>query len=155
MATKKLEQSLRQAAAGKAWLSVVHAYNLCDTAIAARLAPLGLRVGEHEVLANLLLAPGITQQELAKRCFVAKSGISMLITRMEAQDLLRREPDARDGRIKRLSLTAAGSALATQTLAIQNEIIGVMTAPLSDTELAGLNALSERVVTQLQALSDL
>ena len=74
---------------------------------------------------------------------------------MEAQDLLRREPDARDGRIKRLSLTAAGSALATQTLAIQNEIIGVMTAPLSDTELAGLNALSERVVTQLQALSDL
>ena len=96
MATKKLEQSLRQSAASKAWLSVVHAYNLCDTAIAAPQAPLGLRVGEHEVFANLLLAPGITQQALAQRCFVAKSGISMLLTRMEAQDLLRREADAKD-----------------------------------------------------------
>ncbi|MBK6636593.1 MAG: MarR family transcriptional regulator [Rhodocyclaceae bacterium] len=154
MATKKLEQSLRQSAASKAWLSVVHAYNLCDTAIAARLAPLGLRVGEHEVLANLLLAPGITQQALAQRCFVAKSGISMLLTRMEAQDLLRREADAKDGRIKRLSLTKTGTALAEQTLAIQNEIIGHMTAPLSDQELSGLTELSERVVAQLEALLD-
>ena len=64
-----------------AWLSVVRVYNLCDAAMATRLAPLGLRVGEHEVLANLLRAPGITQQELAKRCFVAKSGISMMLTR--------------------------------------------------------------------------
>ena len=102
----------------------------------------------------MLLAPGITQQALAQRCFVAKSGISMLLTRMEAQDLLRREADAKDGRIKRLSLTKTGTALAEQTLAIQNEIIGHMTAPLSDQELSGLTELSERVVAQLEALLD-
>ena len=32
------------------WLSVVRVYNLCDAAMTARLAELGLRVGEHEVL---------------------------------------------------------------------------------------------------------
>ena len=71
-----------------------------------------------------------------------------------AQDLLRREADAKDGRIKRLSLTKTGTALAEQTLAIQNEIIGHMTAPLSDQELSGLTELSERVVAQLEALLD-
>ena len=56
-----------KAAATLAWLSVVRVYNLCDAAMTARLAELGLRVGEHEVLANLLRTPGMTQQELAKR----------------------------------------------------------------------------------------
>jgi DNA-binding MarR family transcriptional regulator len=46
---------------------------------------LSLRVTEHEVLANLALMPGMTQQALATRCFVAKSGISMLLTRLEEQ----------------------------------------------------------------------
>ena len=91
-----LESSARKAATSKAWFGVVRAYNLCDAAMASQLAVLGLRVGEHEVLANLMLNPGMTQQALAKRCFVAKSGISMLLTRMEAQALLRREADPSD-----------------------------------------------------------
>ena len=33
----------------------------------ARLAALGVRIAEHEVLANLATAPGITQQALAAR----------------------------------------------------------------------------------------
>jgi DNA-binding MarR family transcriptional regulator len=154
MANKKSEQSAREELATKAWLGVVHAYNLCDTVLATRLAALGLRVGEHEMLANLYLSPGITQQELATRCFVAKSGISMLLTRMEGQALIRREPDGKDGRIKRLSLTEAGAQLAKQTMAIQREIIGVMTGSLSEQELGWLGDMSRQVVQQLQALAD-
>lgn len=154
MANEKLNEPTRDELAAKAWLGVVHAYNLCDTVMATRLAALGLRVGEHEVLANLYLSPGITQQELARRCFVAKSGISMLLTRMESQALILREADSKDGRIKRLSLTSAGAALAVQTLAIQREIIGVMTAPLSDQELVLLGDISRRVAGQLQAVVD-
>lgn len=154
MANKKLNEPTREEQAAKAWLDVVHAYNLCDTVMATRLGALGLRVGEHEVLANLYLSPGITQQELARRCFVAKSGVSMLLTRMESQALILREADSKDGRIKRLSLTAAGAALAVQTLAIQREIIGVMTAPLSDQELELLSEVSARVVGELRALMD-
>ena len=137
-----------------AWLSVVRVYNLCDAAMATRLAPLGLRVGEHEVLANLLRAPGITQQELAKRCFVAKSGISMMLTRMEAQGLLRREADAKDGRIKRLYLSDNGEPLAQQSMAIQDEIVTLMMAPLSGDELAMMTTLAARVSQQLERRSE-
>ncbi len=151
MTVKKLELSARNAAAAKAWFSVVRAYNLCDATLTTRLSTLGLRVGEHEVLANLMLQPGMTQQALARRCFVAKSGISMLITRMEAQGLLRREADTQDGRIKRLYLSSAGEALAVQTMAIQDEIVGAMMAPLSKSksELDVMTELSERVAAQL------
>jgi DNA-binding MarR family transcriptional regulator len=149
MKPQKLESPTRNAAAAKAWFSVVRAYNLCDATLTARLSALGLRMGEHEVLANLKLQPGITQQALAHRCFVAKSGISMLITRMESQQLLRRETDPHDGRIKRLYLLPAGDALATQTMAIQNEIVGTMMAPLSLQELEAMTELSERVALQL------
>jgi DNA-binding MarR family transcriptional regulator len=145
-----MESSPNKTAATLAWLSVVRVYNLCDAAMTARLAELGLRVGEHEVLANLLRTPGMTQQELAKRCFVAKSGVSMMLTRMETQGLLRREADAKDGRIKRLYLSASGEPLAQQSMAIQDEIVGLMMAPLSDRELATMSELSERVSAQLE-----
>ena len=154
MTKKKIELSARNAAAAKAWFSVVRAYNLCDATLTTRLSALGLRVGEHEVLANLMLQPGMTQQALARRCFVAKSGISMLITRMEAQDLLRREADAQDGRIKRLYLSSAGEALAAQTMTIQDEIVGTMMAPLSKNELDVMTELSERVAAQLGEMEE-
>lgn len=150
MTPQKLESPTRSAAAGKAWFSVVRAYNLCDATLSARLSALGLRVGEHEVLANLMLQPGMTQQALARRCFAAKSGISMLLTRMESQELLRREADPQDGRIKRLYLSPSGEVLAAQTMAIQEEIVDTMMAPLSQSELTKMTELSERVAAQLQ-----
>lgn len=148
-----MESVTNKTAATLAWLSVVRVYNLCDAAMTARLAALGLRVGEHEVLANLLRTPGMTQQELAKRCFVAKSGISMMLTRMEAQGLLRREADAKDGRIKRLYLSATGEPLAQQSMAIQDEIVSLMMAPLSASELTAMTELSGRVGEKLEQLA--
>lgn len=109
-----------------AWLAVVRAYNLCDAVLSQRLALLGVRIGEHEVLANLHRSPGMTQQQLAARCFVAKSGISMLITRMEQRALVQRDADSVDARVKRLSLTKTGQALAKATQKIQIEVVGAM-----------------------------
>jgi DNA-binding MarR family transcriptional regulator len=143
-----------KSAATAAWLSVVRAYNLCDAAMATRLSALGLRVGEHEVLANLLHSPGLTQQEVAKRCFVAKSGISMMITRMETQGLLRREPDPNDGRFKRLFLSDTGEPLARQSMAIQDEIVGLMMGALTPKELADMTAIGARVAQALETLAD-
>lgn len=144
----------RQVLAEKAWLGVGRSYNLCDVVLASRLGGLGLRVGEHEVLAHIALAPGITQQELARRCFVAKSGLSMLLTRMEQQGWLRRESDAKDGRIKRLFLEHVGSELVAKSLQIQAAVVEIMTAMLSDEELALLNGMADKVCTQLEAIVD-
>jgi DNA-binding MarR family transcriptional regulator len=142
----------RKALDTRAWLSVARAYNLCDAVLAKRLGEMGLRVGEHEVLVHMLHAPGLTQQALAQRCFVAKSGISMLLSRMEADGLLSRESDAKDGRIKRLSLSAAGRALAQRSLAVQDAIVSQMMGSLKDAQVLAMAQLSERVGAQLEVL---
>lgn len=150
--TSKTDTSLRCRSATTAWFAVVRAYNLCDAAMSARLSELGLRVTEHEVLANLALKPGMTQQELATRCFVAKSGISMLLTRLEEREWLRREADGRDQRAKRLYLTATGETLAKQAMAIQDDIVTAMMAPLTLQEMKSMSEHSARVSAVLETL---
>ena len=75
--------------------------------MASRLAPLGVRTAEHEVLANLVREPGISQQALAERCFTAKSHISGLLRTMEERGLVRRDADPSDARARQLYVTRA------------------------------------------------
>ena len=135
-----------------AWLAVIRAYNLCDAVMTARLAAIGLRVGEHEVLATIATTPGITQQALAARCFVAKSGVSMLLTQMEAKGWVRRDSDGADARIRRLTLTGDGMAVAQKCLAVQAELVTAMVAPATEDELATVADTMNRVSVVLEAL---
>lgn len=135
-----------------AWLAVVRAYNLCDAVISARLAKVGVRVAEHEVLGNLSTVPGITQQALAQRCFVAKSHVSMLIKQMEADGLVRREADPADARAKLLFLTPSGAALARKTMKVQAEVVSAMAATLTLKELALVEKLMAPACEVLEAM---
>lgn len=135
-----------------AWLAVVRAYNLCDAVMTARLAAIGLRVGEHEVLATIATTPGITQQALAARCFVAKSGVSMLLTQMEAKGWVRRDSDGADARVRRLTLTEDGMAMAQKCLAVQAELVTAMVAPATGDELATVADTMNRVSAVLETL---
>ena len=136
----------------RAWLTVVRAYNLCDAVMTARLAAIGLRVGEHEVLATIATTPGITQQALAARCFVAKSGVSMLLTQMEAKGWVRRDSDGADARVRRLTLTEDGMAMAQKCLAVQAELVTAMVAPATEGELETVADTMNRVSVVLEAL---
>lgn len=140
------------AAAFQSWLAVARAYNLCDAVLTERLASLGVRMADHEVLVNLHRAPGITQQQLAQRCFVAKSGVSMLVTRMEGEGLLRREADPGDARMRRLSLTAEGEALAARALQVQGEVLAAMVAGSSLAELAVITQAMQRASEALASM---
>ena len=134
------------------WLAVVRAYHLCEAVMSSRLAAIGQRLSDHEVLATILTRPGITQQDLAARCFGAKSGISMLLAQMEANGLVRREADAADARVRRLYLSAAGSALARRTMKVQAEVVSAMAAAVSDAEMDQVADVMNRVSVQLNAL---
>ncbi|HEX7864731.1 MAG TPA: MarR family transcriptional regulator [Variovorax sp.] len=135
-----------------AWLAVVRAYNLCDAVMTARLAAIGLRVGEHEVLATIATTPGITQQALAARCFVAKSGVSMLLTQMEARGWVRRDSDGADARVRRLTLTDDGMAMAQKCLAVQAEMVTAMVAPATPDELDLVADVMGRVAITLEGM---
>jgi DNA-binding MarR family transcriptional regulator len=142
----------RMALATRSWLSVVRAYNLCTAVLTQRLAALDLKLGEHEVLVNLLRAPGITQQGLAERCFVAKSGVSMLVTRMEERGWVARHADRIDARVRLLRLTEPGREVARQAQAIQDEVVRTMTDPSSPEELHLVAETMLRVGRTLEAV---
>lgn len=136
----------------KAWLSVVRAYHQCDAVMASRLAPLGLRTAEHEILANLVREPGISQQALAARCFTAKSHVSALLRTMEERGWVRREADPSDARARRLYVTRSGEALARRTLAVQAEIVQAMARSVPAKEMALIEAAMSRVSERLAAM---
>lgn len=135
-----------------AWLAVGRAYNLCDAVLSARLAAVGLRLTDHELLIVLHSHPGATQQELAARCFIAKSGVSMLLTQMERQGWVVRQADARDARAKRLFLTEAGEALALQARQVQAAVAEAMAVGVSAAELDTVADVMTRVSVQLEKL---
>jgi DNA-binding MarR family transcriptional regulator len=140
-------------AALRSWLSVVRAYHLCEALMSRRLAALGVRLAEHEVLANLQREPGLSQQALAARCFTAKSHVSALLTDLESRGLVRREPDPADARAKRLTLSAAGARLANRTVQAQAEVVALMAAAVTPQAMvqvqAAMQALSERLEDEL------
>jgi len=138
-------------AAVRSWLSVVNAYHLCDTLMARRLAEIGVRTPEHEILANLRRDPGITQQVLASRCFSAKSHISGLLTLLEGRGWLRREPDPADARAKRLYLQPLGERIAAQTAAVQTAVVAVMVDGETAATLGEVAQAMQRVSARLQA----
>lgn len=137
-----------------AWLAVVRAYHLCEAVMSTRLTRLGVKLPEHEVLANLSTAPGITQQMLAERSFSAKSHTSMLLKQMEASGLVRREADPTDARAKRLFLTPSGAALARKTMKVQAEVVSAMAATLTVKELDLVERLMAPACEVLQAMLD-
>src|SRR5215204_4717920 len=124
----------------RSWLSVVRAYHLCDAVMASRLAAIGVRTAEHEILANLVRDPGISQQVLAARCFTAKSHVSALLRTMEDRGWVRRDADPRDARARRLFVTRSGEALARRTLKVQAEVVEAMVDGDSARELALVEA---------------
>ena len=102
--------------------------------------------------ATIATTPGITQQALAARCFVAKSGVSMLLTQMEAKGWVRRDSDDADARVRRLTLTDDGMAMAQKGLAVQAEAVTAMVAPATEEELKTVADTMDRVSVVLEAM---
>jgi DNA-binding MarR family transcriptional regulator len=149
--SRRVSRSKDEESATRSWLSVVRAYNLCDALMARRLGALGVRTAEHEILANLRREPGLGQQTLAARCFTAKSHISGLLSDLEQRGLVRREADPADARAKRLFLSAAGARLAERAAQVQAEVVATMSAAVTPTALAQVQAAMSAVSEQLLA----
>jgi DNA-binding MarR family transcriptional regulator len=97
-------ESLRRPAV-LAWLRLVRVFTKIDRASADGMRCHGLSVAQFDVLAHVVTAEGITQQELANALLVTKGNVCQLLDRMEAGGLIVRQ---QDGRSKRLFATAEG-----------------------------------------------
>jgi DNA-binding MarR family transcriptional regulator len=106
----------------------------------------GLSFLEYHALARLSEAPGHTlrMSELAEVTNASLSRLSHLIKRLEARDLVRREPDPADGRYTNATLTETGLRL----------LVASAPAHVAKVRELVIDALSPAGLRQLRTASD-
>jgi DNA-binding MarR family transcriptional regulator len=112
----------------------------------------GLSFMEYHALARLSENPGhvMRMSELAEVTSASLSRLSHLIKRLEARDLVRREPDPADGRYTNAILTETGLRLLVATApAHVAKVRELVIDALSPDELRSLRAASERIVQRI------
>ena len=84
----------------------------------------GLTIARYDVLAHLDMAGGrLRLSELASSVMLSPSGLSKLLDRMEASELIEREPDPRDARSTYAVITARGRELVTKARAGHHDLL--------------------------------
>jgi DNA-binding MarR family transcriptional regulator len=134
----------------ESWISVVRAYMLCDKALTAKLAPLGLSVAQHDILANVQRDPGMSQSTLAKRLLVTRSNVSMLLAHMIKQGWIDRRTSPADARANQLHLTSKGESLARQSASAQAIVVRLMLTQASAAETKTITSVMTRIAIALQ-----
>jgi DNA-binding MarR family transcriptional regulator len=79
--------------------------------------------------------PGITVNELARLTGLPKSRVSVLMTRLAAQRIVRKDGDEHDSRLVRLRITPHGRQCVADWTAASQRAIGALLQPLGDDEL--------------------
>lgn len=90
--------------------------------------------------------PGCTQQQLANLTGRDKGQVAHLIHALEARGLVTRMPDAQDGRILRMQVTAAGANEVQRFRAIETELAHHLFAELSVGEVEQLQTLTQQLL---------
>ncbi len=89
--------------------------------------------------------PSITVNELARLTGLPKSRVSVLMTRLAAQRIVRKDGDGHDSRLVRLHITPEGRQCVADWTVASQRAIGALLQPLGDDELdiiaSGLAAL--------------
>ena len=121
-----------------AWVRLVRVFQKVHQRSVDQFRQHGLSAGQFDLLAQIGVAEGATQQEVADALLVTKSNVCQLLDRMEASGLVERR---QQGRSKHLYLTPAGRALHDRVVPEHEERIAEWLsalAPDEQTQLAGL-----------------
>lgn len=107
----------------------------------------GLGFSELRLLRTLAAAPEqrLRPTDLASELEITASGVTRAILPLEKRGIVKRESDPRDARASRVSLTAAGRALADQASVTAAETTAKLTRRLSVGQIKQL----ERLLTEI------
>ena len=102
------------------------------------LHDLDITTPQFAVLSWLRESPGLSNAELAVKCFVTPQTMNLILQKLEARQLVSRTPSTGHGKIINTALTSLGEDTLTrakqQMLAVEVELFG----PLPESELAAL-----------------
>lgn len=120
-------------------------YRLISRRLQTRIADHGIGLGQWYFLRALWIEDGMTQRELSARVGMGEPTAVTALRSLEAEKLIRRVGDPKDGRRKRVFLTPKGRALEESLLPIAAEINREAAAELTGDELRQLKTLIRRV----------
>ena len=133
----------------KTWWLVGRVDAKCQHLLTTGLNEVGLSVAKYEVLHAIYRDEGLSQQTLARRLLVAKSNVTALSQRLEADGLIRRERDPADGRGHCVYLTDAGREIVEQAVPIQAEVVELMAKGLTGEQAEMLDEIMSRAEENL------
>ncbi len=133
----------------RSWLLVGRVHVKCQHLLTTGLGDLGLSVAKYEVLHAVYRDEGLSQQRLARRLLVAKSNVTVLSQRLEADGLIRRERDPDDGRGHCVFLTDAGQALVEKAVRLHANVVELMAEGLTARHADLLHEIMSRVEENL------
>ena len=99
-----------------------------------RLQGLGLSNRQAEIILNLLHHPGSSQDDIAERLLINKSGVTRLLTAMEEDGLVKRTVSPTDRRVTLVYLTEKSEALVPGIRDVNRQWAAFMTEGLSEEE---------------------
>jgi DNA-binding MarR family transcriptional regulator len=105
------------------------------------LRPFGLRVPQYACLQALADEPGSTGSELARRAFVSRQSMNVLLQGLERRGLVERSADPGPRRERTTTLTPEGRAVVGRARGAVAGVADAMVAPLSPGDLPRLRAL--------------
>lgn len=114
----------------------------------------GVTVGEAQWFRSVLITiaknPNITVTEIARQIDGPKSRVSVLVSTLAEQGILRREPDSRDRRLVHVSLTDHGRSWLHRMRDQYHQAFTQLLSPLDDEELTTVVSGLELLLTVLR-----
>ncbi len=126
------------------WMRLARVYHKIDKRSADAFRKHGLTVAQFDVLAQVGVREGCSQQELADHLLVTKGNVCQLLDKMEAHGWIERRP-ASQGRGNLLYLTPEGDRLRAQVLPDQEVRISQLLSALSSSERSELSKALRKI----------
>ena len=113
-----------------------------------QLEPWGIRARQASLLQEICATPGISQDTLAKRVCLNKSVVARALADLEEQGFVERPTCQKDRRVIRLHPTQKALDLQPKLCQINGEWESVLTADMTEEEIAQLEILLSRLQAQ-------
>ncbi|PPF88276.1 MarR family transcriptional regulator [Subtercola sp. Z020] len=124
--------------------AIKQAQSLLHLRMEEALKPLGLTVSHYSCLHRLRVEPGISAAVLARRTFVTRQSMNVMLQQLIDRGLVARPSQADTGRALPTVLTAAGDdaldAASALIDAVEHRMLATLSAPETDALARGLTA---------------
>lgn len=115
------------------------------------LARHDVTMASYAAMAALDEDPGLSNADLARRCFVTPQTMNRIVRDLAAEGRVVRSPDPEHGRIQRTELTRGGARLVARCRREVEAIHDRMLAELAPDEVAALQDLLQRCLRGLRS----